>query len=367
MKILSRYVFREFCVPLFYCMAGFLSIYLLFELFGSFSRLVAAKPGFLKAALYFAGYLAPYFKWMAPACLMLATLYTMWNFCRHSELTAMRASGIGFFTIVKPLLLAAAVMALLVGWVNEAFVPKYGQWAKQYRAHRFNEEAMEKVDDIVYHNAAASRTWRVGLLINDEASILEDVSVSVNYPGTGTRKMTIVSPRAECLDGVWYLMHPEITYYTELGEETPSPTPELDKLTLRPFAEFDESPRDFLVQNRGDLTFCSVAERLHYLKTHPSITSEARGSMTYDLIAQIVSPLACIVITLFAIPAGIATGRQSVFKGIVAALGMFFAFYAVTILCMVLAKKFGMPPLPAALLPDAVFFGVGLHLFRLHR
>ena len=111
MKILTRYILREFCVPLFYCLTGFVSIYLLFELFGSFSRLVSARPGFLKACTYLAGYLAPYFEWMAPACLMLATLYTMWNFCRHSEIIAMRASGIGFFTIVKPLLAVATLMA----------------------------------------------------------------------------------------------------------------------------------------------------------------------------------------------------------------------------------------------------------------
>ena len=32
MKILTRYVLREFCVPLFYCLTGFVSIYLLFEI-----------------------------------------------------------------------------------------------------------------------------------------------------------------------------------------------------------------------------------------------------------------------------------------------------------------------------------------------
>ena len=75
MKLLTRYVLREFCVPLFYCLTGFVSIYLLFELFGSFSRLSAARPGWGKACAYLAGYLAPYVMWMAPACLMLATLF----------------------------------------------------------------------------------------------------------------------------------------------------------------------------------------------------------------------------------------------------------------------------------------------------
>ena len=80
MRILFRYVFREFCIPLAYCLTGFLSIYVLFELFGVFNRMMEAKPGGAKIVLYFAGYIAPYFEWLAPACLMLAALYTMWSF-----------------------------------------------------------------------------------------------------------------------------------------------------------------------------------------------------------------------------------------------------------------------------------------------
>ncbi len=361
MKILTRYVFREFCVPLFYCLTGFLSIYLLFELFGSFSRLVEAKPGFLKAGTYLAGYLAPYFEWMAPACLMLATLYTMWNFCRHSELIAMRASGIGFFTIVKPLLVAATLMAIFVAWVNECYVPRYGQWAKQYKAARFKESEMERTGELVYHNAPANRTWRIGMTVTEDARILEDVSISVNS-SLGVRQMTVKSARAEYLDGMWYLMYPEVAYFNELGEETASPTPELEKLTLRPFPQFDERPEDFILQNR-DFRYCSTRERLRYLKVHPSLTPEARRDRTYDLLAQIAAPLACIVITLFAIPAGIATGRQSVFKGILGALGLFFSFYGFTIACMAFSRWGVLPPLVAAILPDVVFLAVGCRLF----
>lgn len=361
MKILSRYVLREFCVPLFYCLTGFVSIYLLFELFGSFGRLMEAKPGLGTAIAYLAGYLAPYIEWMMPACLMLATLYTMWNFCRHSEIIAMRASGIGFFAIVKPLLFASVVMALFVGWVNEYYVPRHEQWAKQFRNARFKLEEMERTGDLVYHNSAKDRTWRVGMVVTEDATVLEDVSVSVNSP-LGARVMTIKSPRAECLDGVWTMMHPEVAYYNEQGEEMASPTPELDKLTIRPFPQFDERPEDFILQNR-DWTSLSSLERLRFLRTHPSLSQKTRQDHWYDFWAQIFAPLACIVITLFAIPAGIATGRQSVFWGIVGALGMFFSFYGLTIICMALSRWGALPPFLAAILPDVVFFAIGCRLF----
>ena len=142
----------------------------------------------------------------------------------------------------------------------------------------------------------------------------------------------------------------------------PPPASDLDKLTIRTFPGFNEDPYDFLLQNR-EWAFCSVADKLRYMKTHPAISPETRRDYEYDIYSKIVSPLACIIITLFAIPAGVATGRQSVFKGIVGALGMFFAFYGLSILFMILAKRGLCPPLIAAVLPDIVFFGIGGYLF----
>ena len=365
MRILFRYVFREFCVPLGYCLTGFLSIYVLFELFGVFNRMIEAKPGWKSAAMYFAGYLSPYFEWLAPACLMLAALYTMWSFCRHSELIAMRASGVGFFAIVRPMLAVAVLMAAFVGWVNEEFVPRYAQWAKQFRSARFKADEMALEDNIVYHNVKDSRTWNVGAAMNAEATALEDVSISEDWPGGGRRR-TIKSPRAEYLDGEWWLMKPAIFHFDANGSEIPSPTPGLDALSLRRFPEFGETPRDFILQNR-DTEFYSTADRMRFLATHPNMTAKFRREMEYDLWAQIVSPLACIIITLFAIPAGVATGRQSVFKGILGALAMFFAFYALTIGCLVLARIGWMPAIPAAILPDAVFLAIGICLFHRQR
>lgn len=364
MKILTRYVLREFAKPLAYCLLGFASIYLLFELFGSFSRLVAARPGWGPALAYLVGYVAPYFEWMAPACLMLATLYTMWNFCRHSELIAMRASGIGFLAIVKPLLVVATLMAVAVGYVNEFYVPRNGQWAKQFKAARFKHEAMDSADDLVFHNAREDRTWKVGMLVTPDATVMEHVKVSVNYPAAagGGRRMTVNAPRVEYLDGMWYFDHPSVLYYSPAGEEMASPTPGLEGLTLRTFPGFSERPDDFLLQNR-DWAYYSTRDRLRYLETHPSLSAEDRRDYAYDLWAQVVAPLACIVITLFAIPAGIATGRQSVFKGVVGALCLFFAYYGTTIGLMIATKSGLLPPVPAAVLPPVVFMAIGSVLF----
>jgi len=361
MRILTRYVLREFLIPLVYCLGGFVSIYVLFELFGSFSRLMDAKLPLLVTAQYFIGYLAPFFEWVAPAALMLATLYTMWQFCRHSEITAMRASGVGFVSIVKPLLAVAIVMAGVVAYVNEVYVPAKAQWAKALRAAHFRRDSMAVAKNVMLRNARNDRSWSAGAIADAAAHHLVNVRVTVNRPG-GMRLYDVTAPNADYLDGEWWFTDAAVQHYDATGREAPSPTPDLDRLRFRVFPEFNERPDDFLMQNR-DWSYYSVADRRRYLKQHPDVVGSKLDEYRYDILSQLLAPLACIIITLFAIPAGIATGRQSVFRGILTALGMFFAFYAVTIGCMILAHTGNLPPLPAAALPHALFLAIGARMF----
>ena len=361
MRILTRYVLREYLIPLGYCFSGFVSIYVLFELFGSFSRLAEAKLPVKTIVVYFCAYLAPYFEWLAPAALMLAALYTMWSFCRHSELIAMRANGIGFLAIVKPILAVAVIVSAAVWWVNDYYVPRFAQWAVVMKAERFRMDAMERADNIVFRNAKADRTWTVGSLGEANARKLEDVRVTVNRQD-GTRLMNVTAPLAEYLDGEWWFHKPSVQHYDTRGVEIATPTPDLDALPLRSFPAFRERPADFLSQNRR-WEFNSIKDRFRYMRTHHELTKETRSKYVYDTWAKILSPFACIVITLFAIPAGVATGRQSVFKGILGALALFFSFYGTVIACMVCADSQWLPPLVAAFLPYVVFLLLGLRAF----
>ena len=366
MKILTRYVLREFLVPLFYCMTGFVSIYVLFDLFGSFSRLMAAKLSFAETLTYFCGYLAPYVHYIVPAALMLATLYTMWSFCRHSEITAMRASGVSFIAIVKPLLAVSAVMALGVAWVNEAYVPDKSHWAAQMKKNSFDKALLERGDNIVFRNVRECRTWNIDGVLDDGATRLKNVRITIDRPEGGGRLLTIGADGAEYLDGEWWLSGLSVQHYDAAGQEIASPTPAADELSLRCFPEFSETPNDFLMQNRP-WRFNSVRDRFRYLRTHPELTELARKDYEYDTWAQIMSPLACVIITLFAIPAGIASGRQSVFRGIIGALVMYFSFYGLTIACMIAAKNGWCPPVLGAVLPCAVFLVLGARSFAKQR
>ncbi|MDR2849405.1 MAG: LptF/LptG family permease, partial [Verrucomicrobiota bacterium] len=303
MRILTRYVLREFLVPLTYCLVGFLGIYVLFELFDSFNRILEARPSVTAVLSFFAGYVSPYLEWLIPAALLLGALYTMWNFCRHSEITAMRASGITFLVIVRPLLAVAAVMAAAVAGINEFYAPWASEEARALRDSRFQGAEGKAFENIPFYNQPAGRVWRINKTSAATPNVLEGVRLSCDRPD-GSRRLDITCGRAEYLDGMWWFFYPKYQYFDELNTPVEDPAPALAALPVRAFPDFDERPRDFLLMNKA-WEYYTVRDMAHYLSTHPHLTREVVASKTFDIHARLAAPFSCLVITLFAIPAGV--------------------------------------------------------------
>jgi lipopolysaccharide export system permease protein len=361
MSKLTLYILREFLIPLFYCLVGFIGIYVLFELFGSFSRLLSSDLSFKECVLYFGGYLSPFFHYLASAAMMLATLYTMWNFCRHSELTAMRASGISLLAVVKPLLFAGALMGGIIAWVSESYMPEYAQWAKKLKSERFGSKKVDQSDAFSFANTKDNRTWMVTGGANRDYTELLGVSVDQETP-EGLMHYNITAEKASFMDGEWWFTNPKIQHYSR-GSQCASPIPEIDALTLRAFPQFSERPKDICMQ-QSNPKYLSVSEKLNHIKINHNLTDDARREFKYDAWSQVLAPLSCIIVMLFSIPAGITSGRQSVFEGILGSIGMFFVFHGLSIACMVLVRCNLISPIPASLIPTIFFLSIGIFYFR---
>ena len=365
MTILFRYVLKEFLTPLFYCITGFLGIYVIFELFNSFNRIVENKPPFLKIAGFFMGYVSPYLQWMIPAALLLATLYTLWNFCRHSEINAMRSSGIGFGAIVSPLFVTAFVLMVGVALINEFYAMEASEKADAFRENRFKEVTSNIKEDLAYLNNQEHRVWRINKIDTTKPNILEGVRIKFSRPD-GSSELDITCRKAEYLDGMWWLFYPQYQYYDELNNPVANQSSNLVSLVIKSLPKLKESPEDILLMNKS-FDYYNIRNLQHHLKNSPHLNKSDINSLRYDIHFKMAIPFSCLIITLFAIPAGVATSRQSVFKGVIIAISMFLGFYASNIGCMVLAKNSLMPPVPAAWLPNMVFLITGLILFYRQR
>ena len=365
MSILKRYVLREFLTPVFYCLLAFASLYVTIELFSEFDKIIPAKPPAAMILRYLGGFLSKDFQWLVTPSLLLGGLYTMWQLARHSEITAMRANGISFITITSPMLFASLFFAGLIVLNSEFYAPEASRESAQIKAAEFKSYGPEMYADVPFSNIRDRRDWQVGEFM-PATNTVKDVKITWGDEN-GKPQMTLEAPSGQYIDGAWWFNKAVIKHFTTSRIGAQVLTGKEDReLVVMP--DITETPRDFLlgIVQGGiieDSVNMSVGDMQRYVDSRPNLAPAARTSWRYDIANRFAAPFACIVITLFAIPAGVATGRQSVFVGVVSAILMFLVFYVLTITCGVMAKKGVIPIYAGILIPNAVFLTAGLYLF----
>ncbi len=362
-KILFFYVLRSFAVPALICLFGLCALTLLFMSFDLIGACFDAESVVTwRVAMDFLwGTLSIYLEWLLPAVFLLATLYTMWQFCRHSELIAMRAGGIGMGVIVAPIVLTAFVMAGL-SFINTEFLkPVAATRAMSIKNSDFRQTGREPIS-AGFVAPGNTHEWNIGRLDLIDIERLEAVSVTFRRPD-GSLQVRYEAPEARWIDGEWWLQGGvECRYYDELDRLEPERTKRYANL---PLPRATETPRQILAQN-FDATLASFADRKADRKTREQrgMSTNQKNADSYATYNHFAAPFAIVLVTLFAIPAGIASGRQSVFRGILLAIALFIGYYAVTFFAMFLSNNDIIKPALAVTLPCIVFAAVSVILFK---
>jgi lipopolysaccharide export system permease protein len=110
-KLLSRYLLRQLAAPFVFALAAQTSLMLLSQVAKKFGALVGKGLPWTVIAEVF-GLSLPFIIAMTlPMAVLLAVLYTFSHLAADNEITAMRASGISVYQVLKPVLIWGACMA----------------------------------------------------------------------------------------------------------------------------------------------------------------------------------------------------------------------------------------------------------------
>ena len=369
MKIIPRYLLKSFFGPLVLCLLCFNALYIIFDLFGQVSKFIDAKVGVATVLKYYGGMMSMYSYWFTPASCLLATLYTMWQLSRHSELTALRASGISFTGLTIPFLAVALCASAVTFFNSEMIAPAASVWSEQFKSDTLTGAGNSRLkENKNYHDPVTSDDWTFALAdLSTERTMSKPVGrvVVKNGGADGSPIRMLRTERAEFLDGVWWFWNPQEFFYTidEMGggapEDEPAPGADATQrpgIFPTPMPELVTTPRDIVLEQR-DWEYLSAADMRRLISLRGANAAEPAKRCEYW--SQITAPWACIVITFFAIPAGISTGRQSMIKGVILAFASFFGFYALTLAMQFFGSRGFIPPIFAALSPFIIFTAIG--------
>ena len=124
MRLLSRYFFREMVFPFLFSLGMITFILFVNFLLRALDRFLGKGLDLITILEYLFLNLAWILALSVPMAVLLATLMTFGRLAEDNEINAMRASGIGFFTIMRSPLLFGAIVTILLIYFNNYILPE---------------------------------------------------------------------------------------------------------------------------------------------------------------------------------------------------------------------------------------------------
>lgn len=359
MKLMDKYILRQFFVPLGYCLLTFTMVFVIFDLFEHLSDFIDADTPFYQIIRYYLLILPALLVYIAPISLLLGLLYSLWQLTKNNELTAMRASGIGLARIALPIIAVGLGFSILVSVCQETIAPWSSYWAKQFieQEGKKKEERVSTLykDNLAYKNKLTHRDWLIRRF-DLQLFNMEGIRVVQQRPD-GSDLETILADEGRYYDGSWWFFKVKIQKYDYYN----NPVGAVAEHQQLKMADWTETPADF-VNEIKDPEFLSARELATFLETHPNLSDKTRARIAVDMHSRLAMPWTCLIVTLFGVPCGLHTARKGAFVGILAALGTFFGFYILMTFCQWLGKQQFADPFTSAWIPNAVFLIIGAAL-----
>jgi lipopolysaccharide export system permease protein len=367
MRLLDRYLLREFLIPLGYCLCGFLILWIFFDLFAEMNTFQSKKLHGGDIAQYYLVNMPETLAIILPITVLLALLYTLTNHARNHEITAIRAAGVSLWRLCVPYLAVGFIASVGLFALNELVVPDSSEAADKILNRRAPKTAgalrAYQVANLGFSNARDERKWLIGIYNTDTA---EMAKVNVNWKLPDGSSRWLVADRAERANNLWTFYN--VNEYNEAPGTGALPMPVL-QTNVMAFPQFTETPDEIKSEIKisgasrpssrsTKLPELSIREILSYLSLHPQPLREKE--LYTKLYGRLAAPWTCLVAVLIAIPFGAGGGRRNVFVGVASSIVICLIYYFLQPLCLTFGSAGYMPPWLAAWLPNLVFGMAGL-------
>ena len=105
MRLLDRYIVRNFFQPFVYCILGFLSIWLIFDISDNSSTIFDERAPFMLVLRFYWTQIPQVLVILLPVALLLALLFSLGRMSRANEIVSMLTAGVSVPRVVLPLAL----------------------------------------------------------------------------------------------------------------------------------------------------------------------------------------------------------------------------------------------------------------------
>ncbi len=289
-----------------------------------------------------------------PMGVLLATVMTLNRLSLSSEITVMRACGIGLNRIAKPIFIFAVLMSLSSFFINETVVPVMTRQSKDLALWALGQKNIpEGKENFVFKEVTDSGTLKrlfyVGMC---KKKTLYNVTVLDN-----AKEGTI-----QVLQARQGKTSPEGWVFEKGAAYTIANDGQVLNTTL-----FDTSTVKFGLDLSQELNK-NTAKEMNFTKltkylASTEISPEDRRVYTIELFDKIALPITTIVFVLLGVPLAITPPRVRYNRGFLFSILIIFAYYVVRALSISFGEAGSLAPFIAAWLPNIILTIWGTALY----
>lgn len=368
MRLLDRYLLREFMVPLTYCLTGFLIFWVSFDVFSFLDQFKGKTFG--QVLTYYSLLLPELLSTVLPVALLLALLFALTKHSRSHELVAIRASGVSLWRLSMPYFLVGIAFSLLLFSINNWIFPRSAAAASDYlKGLGRAKEEDQRHQGLFLINEKTIRRWQIGYY--DAATHEMFKPIVVEWRRSDGVLRQVFADYGVYTNQHWKFSNTVHFSYQNL-EDVPPAVRELwleEPEVNDPPEVFDHEIR-FRSHDRRQLgrsLVLTLPEIFEYLEFRPHPEKADRAIIFTQLHGRLAAPWTCLVVVFIALPFGVQLGRTNPAAGVAAGLVLCFGFFVLSKFGMALGSGGRVPPWLGAWLPNLVFTALGIFLIRRHR
>jgi len=278
-KILSRYVLREHLGPLAFALTALTSLLLLNFIAKRFGDLVGKGLPASVIAEFFLLALPFTVAMTLPMAVLVAVLYAFSRLASESEITALKASGVGMGRIMLPVLGGATVLAIGMVYFNDVVLPEANHRLRILTTDIGRTKPTFALREQVINEVVPGRLFLRARRIDKANSRLHEV-VIYDF-GDGSKRRTIVADSGDLElrgdDLSLMLFHGTMT---EIPAATPTQLTRLayttDRITMRGVANsFSRDSADTYKSER-EMGVCEMQDQVY--RAEIDLLRERRGA-----------------------------------------------------------------------------------------
>lgn len=350
MKILDRYLTRQFLSTFFLLVLSLPVLFLITDITDNLDRYLGRGIPLRSVAVSYLYFVPQLVFWGFPIAALIATVFTIGNMTRHQEIAAAKAGGISFYRLAAPIFLLAFVLSGAAVGIGE-LVPV----------------ANQKRGEVLGERQRITSPFRLNLVFRTE----DGQTLSATRLNADTREMNnvVLEGRAQSSSmwvnrsasmALWYpkqgwtLQDGYLRWLPDEGESTT-----LYFASMR-IPELEEEPHELLANSKDadDMRYRELERFIRTIERSGGDASEFR----VNLAQKLALPLAILVIVLFGAPMATSSQRGGTAFGVGISLAVTMVYLMLFKVGEAVGSSGAIHPVAAAWAPNALFLGAGLFL-----